>query len=570
MICKFTVPMLLSLVLVMASNATAEDPIELTPIDRQPFSDPANPDHESFLYFKHFDGKREIVGLYLIGDKVDDQYLKQIKDLPKLQDLMLVRTRVTSKGLKEIVRFKKSLRRVTLVATALNDECMHVLSELSQLENLEIIGLPAIAGGSQRVRDRAAYGKEYEGLTDKGIAALCQIKSLKRLTLEGIPVTSEGLKNVDKLGRLHELKLGFTLVDDQVLQSLTQNRALLSLFLRGTRISGRGFKAASLPTVAVLDLGGTDVSDETFPFLSTLKNLRLVVLDDTKVGTRGIDALHKKHPFVRIKTEYGPPRLLDMQRKGAARPDYCISVYLLRTFDMPMEYTNGRVHAVALNGMKRVSALLKRISRLQDVERVFAEDCGWGDREMRVLAGLSHLKVLRLAGNELTDAGVSSLSQLRNLEQLDLSRTRVTNEALTSIAKLKNLRMLFLSETSLDDANLDVIARLPHLGVLTLNNGTRISDTGVGALAESRSLTVLTVSGPLITNRAVVELAKMKQLTLLMLRDTNIDDESVDYLLQLKKLETLDISGGNITESGVQRIRRAFGKSLMLCWSNES
>ena len=97
------------------------------------------------------------------------------------------------------------------------------------------------------------------------------------------------------------------------------------------------------------------------------------------------------------------------------------------------------------------------------------------------MENLIELRHLTLAGSEITDEGLKSLSRFDKLRVLSLSETGVTGAGMVHLAPLTELESLFLIDTQVDDNGLQPLGGLPALQELYLN-GTPVTDQGLDHL----------------------------------------------------------------------------------------
>ena len=84
-----------------------------------------------------------------------------------------------------------------------------------------------------------------------------------------------------------------------------------------------------------------------------------------------------------------------------------------------------------------------------------------------VLERFNELKVLRLSGTQITDAGLIHLTGLTGLEELDLRGTQISNAGLVHLKGLSGLYALNLRDTQTTGAGLaDLKNALPHCYVV--------------------------------------------------------------------------------------------------------
>ena len=98
-----------------------------------------------------------------------------------------------------------------------------------------------------------------------------------------------------------------------------------------------------------------------------------------------------------------------------------------------------------------------------------------------LLKGLPGLKVLTLAGTNLTDEDLADVGQLTGLLMLDLDNTRVTDAGLARLARLHNLYFLSVSGTAVSDAGLMHLRGITGLRSLNVIN-TLVTEAGIAEL----------------------------------------------------------------------------------------
>lgn len=161
----------------------------------------------------------------------------------------------------------------------------------------------------------------------------------------------------------------------------------------------------------------------------------------------------------------------------------------------------GRAVSISLEKVKDAAALLPR------------------------LATLPELRVVQLAGTNVTDGDLVHLSSLPALEQLGLKATKITDAALTHLGKLR-LTGLNLAETGVTDAGLAQISQLTRLETINLS-GLPITDAGLAHLARLSGITGLNLASTKITDAGLPHLKAMDRLTKLNVTKTAVTDAGV-------------------------------------------
>ncbi len=115
---------------------------------------------------------------------------------------------------------------------------------------------------------------------------------------------------------------------------------------------------------------------------------------------------------------------------------------------------------------------------------------------------------LNLRDSGVTDADLlgvkADLEQIPDLRQLLLARTRITDIGLRAITNLRSLRTLDLGETAVSDRGLEDLAGL-QLTSLNLS-GTQITDAGLVILRRQAYLEEVGLCGTKVSDAAVEDL----------------------------------------------------------------
>ena len=209
---------------------------------------------------------RHLRYLWLAGSPVSDQAMETFNRLPNLRDLFLQRTQVTGTGADH-------------------------LRMLTQLERLVLSESP---------------------VDNRGLQAVAQLKTLKILVLDGTRVSDAGASHLRNMSKLVDLDLSGTQVTNRAIANLSQLENLKSLSLHNTRLSETlqfpkasalrsldlsanpallGLTFEKLPSIQMLNLRETGISDDTFLSRSALQELRDLNLSETAITGATLGAL---------------------------------------------------------------------------------------------------------------------------------------------------------------------------------------------------------------------------------------------------------------------------------------
>jgi hypothetical protein len=111
-------------------------------------------------------------------------------------------------------------------------------------------------------------------------------------------------------------------------------------------------------------------------------------------------------------------------------------------------------------------------------------DHGKVNAELATLDGLTCVRVVRLGGTLVTDAGIAHLRRSTTLRELHLDGTQITDDGLRFLSALSQLELLSLYFVPVSDAGIEHLKDLSHLKKLYLY-GTQVTKSGVVRLKEA-------------------------------------------------------------------------------------
>ena len=184
---------------------------------------------------------------------------------------------------------------------------------------MKVIKLPEVPAVSP-----AALAK----LESTGVLSLAIHKGSNALTLNALPVQKTfGDKEVASLGSVAAqtlwLNLGKTQITDAGVASLASLKELRRLHLDNTKITDKALATvAKFTHLEYLNLYGTEVTDAGLAHLKGLKNLKKLYLWKTKVTKEKVEELKKALPGIYINTgwENEPVAKVVAVPEGAAKP----------------------------------------------------------------------------------------------------------------------------------------------------------------------------------------------------------------------------------------------------------
>ncbi len=212
-----------------------------------------------------------------------------------LQNLNLIGSRISAKGIREIAKLK-GLQTLSLFSATVPDKALWRLN-IPALRDLDL-GHTAI---SNNVLNQIAMGASR----------------LERISLNGTPVTDAGLASLTKLSHLSGLKLAdMPNITDSCLDALSESPSILSLDFGADNITNAGAKTlvkfshlkmlnldrtkiddsameyiAQIPTLYDLNVAHTAITDRAIPAMSKMKTLRRLNIGATKISPTGVARL---------------------------------------------------------------------------------------------------------------------------------------------------------------------------------------------------------------------------------------------------------------------------------------
>lgn len=251
-------------------------------------------------------------------------------------------------------------------------------------------------------------------VTSAGLKSVRRLKSLRRLSLDAMPVDDAGLVHLEDLHDLESLELWGTPVKGTGLANLKRCWCLTRLDLTRASVTDSGLTGLrELTTLKFLYLGYNAISDAGLENLKGLTALEHLDLGGTHVRGRGLRSLAALHDLETLSLDNSP------------------------------------IHGLGLEALEQ----LKKLRRLVLNGTTVTDD------DMKAIALLPWLSQLELAGTQVGDSGLAHLKTLRMLEYLDLERTRITDSAFNSLLEMPSLRVLNLEQTGITRDGLEQFKR---------------------------------------------------------------------------------------------------------------
>lgn len=220
---------------------------------------------------------------------------------------------------------------------------------------------------------------------DRGLAAVSACRNLRRLSLNGLPITDAGLTHLSGLTELQELVLTGTRVTDAGLLQLRSLR-----HLRRIAINGTGISLAGVVTLFV--------EHQQRSLLDALAALHLVKFDE-QATPLAIDVAGTLFGDAELKHLGAVPGLRELHLAAT------------RVTDQGLE----------------------ALGSLENLERLFLAKCDITDAGLKSISRFSRLHTLNLVGTRITSDGLQHLAALRELRSLLITDLKLSPSAVDQL-----------------------------------------------------------------------------------------------------------------------------------------
>jgi Leucine-rich repeat (LRR) protein len=251
---------------------------------------------------------------------VTDNDLRELAELPHLQELSFDRTAITDAGLAALAKMTE-LRKLDLSGLSLSaagfrhlqcfaklesltlynakisdvDAALQELTYLHELREINLAGTALTdAGAAQLVKFTKLRDVNLAStkLTDRGLAKLLECSDLQELGLSDVKPGSTGMRIIGRMKNLRKLYFGDSGVDDDGLSELCSLPHLEVLLLRGESVTDAGMPALrKLARLRELELSGSAITDAGLAHVQELTDLETLDLRETRVTDRGLEWL---------------------------------------------------------------------------------------------------------------------------------------------------------------------------------------------------------------------------------------------------------------------------------------
>lgn len=281
-------------------------------------------------------------------------------------------------------------------------------------------------------------------------------------------VTAAGLKSIEKLTNLQQLRLDAAPINDEACQYIGKAYSLKTLSICNTNVSAVGIAAlTSLVNLNHLSIDNVNLSREAYAAIGTLPALVSVSLVTTNVDNRGFDLICNASSLIYLRLNSNP-----------AIDDHAL---------------------VSLKKLEKLAGLELSGSSINGVGLINAKKAG----------GLKNLHTLILNRCPIGLQGANAINDFKGLERLNLGEIPSMNDpGLKSVlVGLSKLKYLVLSKSpALDGSGLMPLMKHKELEEIYLDQCPRIGDGVVKILKTIKSLKTVVLAGTAVTQSGYSEL----------------------------------------------------------------
>lgn len=290
----------------------------------------------------------------------------------------------------------------------------------------------------------------------------------------------------DMCGKPYLIPIDATGIRDDDLACLGKGELPVNaVSLAGTGITGEGLHFLNRKEIAVLDLSGTEISEEGYRQLFELQHLERLALDKVDVTDGEIELIARL------------PKLKNLSLHGCEK--------------------------ITNKALQHLSDYASKLESL-DLSETPISDSG-----IKRLQKCSELTALRLNNSACTDEAIVPLLSLPNLSEFEFERSAGIHDV--TVQRLANrfgkqLKHLGLADTNVTRACLQYLANCPKLSYLTLSNvPLEAADIELlGTFSGLDTLVITKLNCPDLTIRK--NMLKLKRLHTLTILSSNISDET--------------------------------------------
>jgi hypothetical protein len=197
---------------------------------------------------------------------------------------------------------------------------------------------------------------------------------------------------------------------------------------------------------------------------------------------------------------------------------------------MPGLCSLPNLRSLLLDGVPKVTDVgIACIAKAEQLRELYLKGTQLTDNGVESFVSLPFIWSLALDATQITDAGVSQLSQMDELKIVSLRNTHVFGRALSDVPFVEHAS-LYLDDCPIEDGAIEDLV-LAHPGIERLwLAGTRVTDMVLPKIASLKGLSNLNLSRTRITDRGIEYLVGHPTLISLYVEETSVSHETAERL----------------------------------------
>ena len=291
----------------------------------------------------------------------------------------------------------------------------------------------------------------------------------------------------DRYGIVNSVDVDDLVVDDEMMEHISQFRRVASLDATASVLSERGLRALGrLTNLEALDLSHSTFADqEAFRHLASLENLDTLDLEESNFNEVGMRSLPRLPKLTSIDLNNSKVTGDGFENFATRFPSIdSLVLYTSPVTDQALPHI-GKARTLAfldLDGTKITDEGMRHLSKLTQLTTLDIQRTGLGDDALQHLVGMKGLGELRLNATQVKGPGLAHLAKLPSLSDVGLEGAPLEAVAVKHLMALKNLNSLDLEETPLKPLH---VQQLRAAGVKNIEYSTNFDITDLLGSTES-------------------------------------------------------------------------------------
>ncbi len=487
--------------------------------------------------------------LAILNWKIVDNDLRHLRNLTKLKSVSVNFTpTITAAGIAHLRGLP--LESLQFQECSVDDTAIDTILSFRDLQELGILNSKITAKGLARLPELTKLYNVSAGgpsATEASLRELARCPTIGEFNLVNFPIPA--LAILAKFPKLQVLSLDWnTSPTPEALAAVGTCPRLRKVHLYGKSVTAEHAKALAVHLPATrIDWPGGVVEPKMSTDAERALALWALARGDRVALAVGENIVHPKTDADLPKDAYS---VAEAYLANAGDADLAALAPLWRTLPRGRERTlhiTGPITNAGLGSLRGCPIVQLGLNRVAVT-----------DEGLPALAEITGLNRLQFDGTRITDAGLAALAKCPNLVHVDLLNTAIGDAGLNILARLPHLHSLTLTNTTTTAAGLDALAQHAKLQQLTVS-GTVGKDakalgTPLGRMATLRTLNVSTST----LADADVKALSAAPIALLRLSSSRLTDQALDHLAAMKSLETLHLEANpQLSGTAVQKLAAA-------------